>query len=261
MEDGEHTHLLRALHTHDDRVEIIYIRKGSGIHTVGSKTYHTKQGDILLYNAGVLHDESAKTLDGMEILSCAIRDVKVVGLPEHCLTPIDWCPVIQDGVCSAEVEALLIMLYTSALDPAKINEVMQRDLLRVLLMLVHGAAKRCAALPISQGAEVGHRVQQYIDEHYKEDISLEEVAAHMRMSVYYIMRAFKDTVGLSPMQYIIRRRIGEAQSYLLMTDKSVTEIAYIVGYNAASNFNNAFRSLVGMTPKKYREHWKQTPGM
>lgn len=153
------------------------------------------------------------------------------------------------------------MLYTSALDPEKINAVMQRDLLRVLLMLVHGAAKRCAALPVSHGAEVGHRVQQYIDTHYKEDISLEDIAAHMRMSVYYIMRAFKDTVGPSPMQYVIRRRIGEAQSYLLMTDKSVTEIAYIVDYNAASNFNNTFRSLVGMTPKKYHEHWKQTPGM
>ncbi|WP_410429683.1 helix-turn-helix domain-containing protein [Metabacillus litoralis] len=79
------------------------------------------------------------------------------------------------------------------------------------------------------------------------------------MSQYYISHAFKRTTGYSPMQYVIRRRIGEAQSYLFSTDKTVTEIAYIVGYNSASNFNNAFKKMVNMSPQRYREFWRNQP--
>ncbi|WP_438803867.1 helix-turn-helix domain-containing protein [Metabacillus rhizolycopersici] len=79
------------------------------------------------------------------------------------------------------------------------------------------------------------------------------------MSQYYISHAFKRTTGYSPMQYVIRRRIGEAQSYLFSTDKTVTEIAYIVGYNSASNFNNAFKEMVNMSPQRYREFSRHQP--
>ncbi|GAA3314259.1 hypothetical protein GCM10020331_006370 [Ectobacillus funiculus] len=81
----------------------------------------------------------------------------------------------------------------------------------------------------------------------------------MNMNHYYMSHVFKSTIGYSPMQYVIRRRIGEAQSYLLATDKTVTDIAYMVGYNSASNFNNAFKKMVGMSPQRYREFWGSQP--
>jgi YesN/AraC family two-component response regulator len=104
--------------------------------------------------------------------------------------------------------------------------------------------------------ELGHLIQSYIDKHYKENISLQDIADEMNMNHYYMAHVFKSTTGYSPMQYVIRRRIGEAQSYLLSTDKTVTEIAYIVGYNSASNFNNSFKKMVGMSPQRYREFWR-----
>jgi AraC-like DNA-binding protein len=57
------------------------------------------------------------------------------------------------------------------------------------------------------------------------------------------------------MQYIIRRRIGQAQSLLLNTGYSVTQIAAMVGYNNLNHFHCAFAKIVGMAPGRYRRSW------
>ena len=57
MQDMEHTRLTRALHMHDDRIEIRLIRRGKGIHLIDARRYATKAGDILLFQPDVLHDE------------------------------------------------------------------------------------------------------------------------------------------------------------------------------------------------------------
>lgn len=257
IEDEAHTHLLRALHTHDDRVEILLIRKGCGRHTVDGNLYQTRAGDIIIYNAHALHDEDSAKEEGMEILSCSVADVKLFGLQLNCLISNSWCPVIQDGYYSAEVESLLLLLYTTKREPEKISIEVKEYLLYSLLIILQSAAKRYAGKPQIKEIELGHRIQHFIDDHYKEDITLDDIAAGSGINKYYLSRVFKTTIGYSPMQYVIRRRIGEAQSWLLMTDKSVTEIAYLVGYNSAGNFNNAFHRLVGMTPQNYRKHWKK----
>jgi transcriptional regulator GlxA family with amidase domain len=64
---------------------------------------------------------------------------------------------------------------------------------------------------------------------------------------------FKETTGYSPIQYIMRRRIGEAQTLLITTNHSITMVANIVGYDNSSYFNKIFTKNVGMTPKRYRE--------
>lgn len=57
------------------------------------------------------------------------------------------------------------------------------------------------------------------------------------------------------MQYIIRRRIGEAQNLLISTDRSITDIALSCGYNNSNYFQSVFKNLVGMTPGQYRRDW------
>jgi len=250
-------HLFRALHTYDDKLEIMLIRKGCGMHIVDGKLYQTKAGDILIYNANVLHGDEKITQEGLEILYCSVADVKLKGLPVNCLTAEGECPVIQDGVCAVEVEALFTLLHSALMEPEKVTVQTREHLVYALLLLVQSAAMRYASHPQSKRVELGHRIQSFIDVHYKEDISLDDISLEMKVNKYYIARVFKSTTGCSPMQYVIRRRIGEAQTWLLGTEKNVTEIAYLVGYNSASNFNNTFHRLVGLTPQKYRENWKE----
>ena len=194
----------------------------------------------------------------MDIFSCTLADVKLFALPPNCIVSDAWCPVIQDGIFSSELEALMALIYAGQLDPDKITGEMTGHLLCALVLLVQRAAMQYARTPPPKEIELGHRIQAYIDAHYKEAISLTDIAAEMRLNQHYLSRVFKKTVGYSPMQYVIRRRIGESQSWLLQTGKSVTDIAYIVGYNSASQFNNAFSALIGMTPQRYREHWEKS---
>lgn len=255
MEDHLRTCMVRAMHLHDDRIEILLIRKGTGVHTVGGHAYMTGPGDILVYNAGVAHDECADPQKGMDIFSCSIGGVKFKDLPAHTLFAQDICPVIQDGVYAAELEALLSILYTTRQSSAKRDKEMTAYLLRLLLLLVRKAGEQHTTQSQKEGEDWARDIQSYIDAHYLEDITVAAISEELHISRYYLSHVFKRAFGYSPMQYVIRRRIGEAQSWLLMSNKSVTEIAYLVGYNSASNFNNAFAKMIGISPQRYRDHW------
>lgn len=255
MEDHLRTRLVRAMHTHDDRIEILLVRKGTGVHTVDGRTYTTNQGDILVYNAGTMHDECADPQGGMDIFSCSIGGVKVKDLLPHTIFSPDICPVIQNGVFSAEVEALLSMIYAANLTKEEYDAELIEHLLCTLLLTVKKAAEQQGNKSKEEEQRWITEIQKYIDAHYLEEITVADISEALNLSRYYLSHVFKEAVGYSPMQYVIRRRIGEAQNWLLMTDKSVTDIAYLVGYNSASNFNNAFQKMVGISPQKYREHW------
>lgn len=63
--------------------------------------------------------------------------------------------------------------------------------------------------------------------------------------------------GCAPIQYVTRRRIGDAQNLLLSTDKTITDIAMECGYNNSNYFQVVFNNFVGMPPGKYRKTWKK----
>ena len=90
------------------------------------------------------------------------------------------------------------------------------------------------------------KVKNYIDQHYSEAISLEEIAKAVKANKYYLAHVFKNETGFSPLHYVSRRRLGEAQNLLINTDMSITQIAATVGYNNSNYFQNIFRRYMGM---------------
>ena len=102
---------------------------------------------------------------------------------------------------------------------------------------------------------MGQRIKEYIDKNYAEPITLQSMGEALNISPYYLSHVFKEMSGYSPMQYLLRRRIGEAQTLLISTDLPVTTIAGMVGYDTQSYFNLQFSKNVGMPPKKYRQNY------
>ncbi|MDE6671425.1 MAG: helix-turn-helix transcriptional regulator [Ruminococcus sp.] len=69
----------------------------------------------------------------------------------------------------------------------------------------------------------------------------------------YLCSTFRSLTGISPVNYIIRKRITEAEYMLINTDKSILTISEECGFRSLSNFNSLFRKITGTTPKNYRK--------
>lgn len=99
---------------------------------------------------------------------------------------------------------------------------------------------------------------RYINEHFSERISLDELAEHVHLSKYYFAHRFKEIMGMAPMEYIIQNRINHAKSLLVQTGKSIDDIAYEVGYSSSNSFSNVFTGKVGCSPRSFRKNMKNS---
>lgn len=92
----------------------------------------------------------------------------------------------------------------------------------------------------------------YIEENFKKDFSVGELAAVSGVSQQYLGRIFREAMNVSPSEYIINRRIREAMRLLTETDKSVSEISQLCGFSSVVYFCTAFKKAKGCSPGLYR---------
>lgn len=93
----------------------------------------------------------------------------------------------------------------------------------------------------------------FFNEHYSEDISIDEYAQNNHVSVSWFIRNFKQCTGSTPMQYILSKRIYNAEILLQDSTYNVTEIAQIVGYDNPLYFSRIFKKAKGLSPSEYRK--------
>ncbi len=92
----------------------------------------------------------------------------------------------------------------------------------------------------------------YIEKHYYEDVSVNQLAEKFDMSPNYFSTLFKKEVGQSAVNYITDQRIAKAKEFLKKSNKSVVEIAEMIGYEDCNYFFRVFKKNVGLTPQQYR---------
>jgi AraC family transcriptional regulator len=95
-------------------------------------------------------------------------------------------------------------------------------------------------------------IADYIQTHSDRNLSLVELANLAQMSLYYFARSFKQQIGLSPHQYLIRCRVERAKALLLQNKLTVVEIAQRVGFADQSHLNRHFKQLTGLAPTQWR---------
>ena len=96
------------------------------------------------------------------------------------------------------------------------------------------------------------KVEDHVREHLSEDISIKALSKLVELSYFHFCRAFKQTTGMSPVQFVRRERISRAQQLIRETRRSLIEIGLEVGYTSPSHFARVFRELVGVTPTEFR---------
>jgi len=190
----------------------------------------------------VLLDLMMPELDGFGVLERmqaeeAIRNTPVIVLTGQVLTEEDMArlnrgvaTVLSKGVFSAEET----------------------------LAHVEGALARTGRLG-SEAQRLVRKGMAYIHEHYAEPLTREDVARHVSMSQDYLTRCFRQELGVTPMAYLNRYRVKQARALLAAGEKSVTEVAFAVGFSDSNYFSHVFRQEVGMSPSAYRRSCSPAP--
>ena len=248
----------RVMHAHADAVELILICSGSSEYLIHDKKVVIKAGDLLVYNAGVVHDEVSGP--DMEVGSycVGVGGLHMPGLRENALISDEKGYVFPTGRYFEDMKELFVMMFRNLAAGEPHAELFCMSLLHALLVSVLTVTEGVGETrenPADEPHILGSRIKDYIDRHYMEPITLQSMGEALRISPYYLSHVFKQMSGYSPVQYLLRRRIGEAQTLLITTELSVARIAEMVGYDSQSYFNLQFTKNVGMPPSRYRHNY------
>ncbi|WFU45724.1 AraC family transcriptional regulator (plasmid) [Bradyrhizobium sp. CB82] len=96
------------------------------------------------------------------------------------------------------------------------------------------------------------RIRDYIEDHIDQRITVEFLAGLAKLSVCYFVRAFKQSMAITPHDYLIRQRVERTKQLLSGTEMPLSQIALAAGFADQSHFARRFRQHVGMSPRDYR---------
>lgn len=107
----------------------------------------------------------------------------------------------------------------------------------------------------SHGDEAVLKVQRWLQEQAFNSVTLADMAANAGLGERTFLRRFRSATGFRPTEYVQRLRMGKARELLELTQRTVDQIAWDVGYQDPGAFRQVFRKVVGLTPRDYRQRF------
>lgn len=241
-------------HTHN-HMELFYIVGGKGQFLIQDQLYPVNANNLVIINPNVPHTEVSLNaqpleyivlgIEGVELASSEqsngrfsmldhFESVEISGCLRNILREMELKSTGYEDVCQAYMEILIIRLMRSTalsvpMQPQQIS-----------------ANRQCAA------------VKRYIDQHFKETLTLDQLAEEAHMNKFYLSHAFKQEFGVSPINYLISCRIEESKYLLAETDLSISQIAQLLNFSSPSYFSQVFRRTQGVSPVEFRQSTKNT---
>lgn len=258
VDENYHAQHSQLLHKHEDVLELFYVMKGEGQYFVGGREYVVQSGSLVICNADVMHGEEPFQSHNMESYCCVMKDLSVFDLPPNTLTRPTSNPTLFFSDDRDAIEHILLALYqlhTAAAD----NHAVCNQLANAVLGLVF--QKLCSRQQIHASSERTNEeflqnILQYMDEHFMEQIQLSDLEERFHINQFYLSHIFKAETGLSPMKYMMYRRIGQSQNLLMNTSMLIGEISEALGFHDNCHFSATFKKYVGLTPSQYRQHFR-----
>ena len=97
------------------------------------------------------------------------------------------------------------------------------------------------------------KIFMYIEAHYQDTITLNDISAYMGFSSFYFTKFFKKNTGTTFIQFLTEYRLNKAKWILLNEDATVTEVAERTGFSSVKTFHHQFKDLMGISPLKYKK--------
>lgn len=128
------------------------------------------------------------------------------------------------------------------------------EILGLVFRMLTAATKSTYFPPVTPRSTLDEKLRAWFDANIYSDFSLDDVSAAFGVSKMHVIRVFKKRFGITPMQYVIERRIGVAKSLLTGTVMPIKEIAALLRYSNTQHFSSSFKTAVGCTPGQYRQN-------
>ena len=159
------------------------------------------------------------------------------------------------GADASQYATILTDIYTLASSSDYIRDMRINGKLNDLLtLLMESSWHREAHTNAPKKMDISS-VKSFLDEHYKEKLSLESVASHFFIDKHYLARLFKEHYGVTLVTYLQQVRITHAKRMLRFTDKSIEEIGLECGIGELNYFSRVFKKLEGVSPSEFRKVW------
>lgn len=237
------------MHAHQC-TELFYVISGRGEFMIEELVFPVKADDIVIINPNVQHTETAVPNNPMEYI--------VLGMEggEFLLDDSEdtrYC-CFNCGAASGEILGMMREMLREMQEKQKHHGIVARNILENLSvkLLRHRSVLLEQREPVKKSSRECAKVKRYIDNHFKENITLDLLSEMAHINKYYLVHAFTQEMGISPINYLVQKRIDESRHMLLNTGHSISEISQIMGFSSPSYFSQSFSRLNKMSPREYR---------
>lgn len=244
---------------HED-VECLLVINGKLEACVNGKIYKLSKGDIAFFDSNEGHATLAK--DKETIALVFHFNPKILDDFDKNRDKYHWMGA-TDGITrnkkyALEVRKSLVEIVES-FDEESLENKIKRSIAtdKILLNSIENFALKVEKdsddkINLYRGGLI-RKLIQYLDENYRDKISLKDLAEVAGYHPNYTSEIFSKTLGISFTEYLLRKRLSKATKDLKQSEKKISEIAYDHGFPNVRSFNTAFREKFGRSPSEYRQ--------
>lgn len=230
---------------------LLYIVSGKAHFYIGGQDIVVAAGNMVLYQPEQEMHYELLSKDRAEVYWVHFTGSEVRSILKKYEIPIDH-NVFYCGNSPTYAYLFQEMILELQARQVGYQQLLPMYLEQIFVLIQRGRLERRPAVS-SHIQEKIDNARKYFQEHYNEEINIEEYALSRNMSVSWFLRNFKQVTTKSPMQYILNIRINNAVSLLESTGYNISEIAAIVGYDNSLYFIRIFKKQKGVSPSDYRK--------
>lgn len=270
---------LKALHPHTSkRSDLVYflsfvVLSGEGELSYEGQTYQLGAGDCVFIDCRKAYSHSTGYKSSDDHITVDNHAAPVENKSGN-LWSLQWChfyapslPAVYEKYKErggrpvfhpediAPFVSLLTDLYNLAATSDYIRDMRINEKLGTLLTLLMEQSWHPESVMVSRKGMELSTIKEFLDEHYTEKVTLDDLAERFFINKFYLSKIFKETYGTTVNNYLISKRITRAKQYLRFTDMTVDEIGVAVGMGDANYFSRMFRKVEGSSPSEYRKQW------
>lgn len=241
-------------HKHD-YCEMLYISAGSGTVYIEDKVYPARPGELFIYNSGKTHHERVSSENPFVCKVISLSDFYLEGPANTFHLDGKSVDRLSLGTRAPSFERLferMLQELAAKRGPSYYLKI-KTTLLEIISILVETYYETSLRPMVDPKREYVEEAKEFIEEYFTQSISLVDIANHTHTSTYYMSHIFKELIGDSPINYLIKLRIEKAKGLLRTTKLSVAEIGEMVGYSNVYHFSSIFKRHTGLSPRKFRE--------